>query len=207
VNTVASLIVGSLAKLTEAMEAQNDKLWTSSDSSYDLQTQLSELKKKQKELPKEERVLPNAEWVRSALAKLPQDQVTILRQIATVMHEATKPQHLETNQMSSTKLAMCVLPAIMTAVKVMIEKFEDVFGWNETEGAELNDMLRRKSIVVQKASEISEQMKIAQESEVDEKLRELDERQARLKAKKQRDEELKVEEAKLEKMKQDEMKG
>jgi hypothetical protein len=66
VNTVASLIVESLIKLTEAMEAQDEKIWTSSDGSYDLQTNLSELKKKQKELPKEERVLPDAEWVRSA---------------------------------------------------------------------------------------------------------------------------------------------
>lgn len=120
---VTSLIVKFLMNLRCEDGSRGGKLWGNVNSEAVLF--VKEMRVIRDGSRKDPESVP--ELVRQLIETLPVENQATLKEICSVLHEASLPQHSSKNLMDSYNLALCVTPEIQWCVQVMIEQFEPIF--------------------------------------------------------------------------------
>ena len=66
-------------------------------------------------------------WVREAISHLSADHVAVWREVSQLLVEASKPENTAHNKMTENKFALCLLPAMMEILELMVLHYDAVF--------------------------------------------------------------------------------
>lgn len=121
VDTVASLVIAWIRELKD-QNGQKEQLWCRKDA--ETQAVLHDLNRAWKDRAEGQ---DDVETLRSSLRQLSPIQVGVFAELSQVLREASLPENTAINKMTASNFAMCMLPELMSAVTVMIEKHDAVF--------------------------------------------------------------------------------
>ena len=113
---VCALIVRWFAQIKDE-SGKSCGIWV--NGSYDMKPGIRSLRK-------QKRVM-DAAWVHGELSNLSEAQIGVFREVSQLLVQANKPENNTHNKMDANKFAMCLLPAIMEVLEIMILHYDVVF--------------------------------------------------------------------------------
>ena len=113
---VCALIVRWFAQIKDE-SGKSCGIWV--NDGYDMKPGIRSLRK-------QKRVM-DAAWVHEEMSNLSEVQVSVFREVSQLFVQANKPENVAHNKMNANKFAMCLLPAIMEVLEIMILHYDAVF--------------------------------------------------------------------------------